>query len=535
MMKTAAKSLALCVSLLPLLGVADEVQLKAEHVALFKNGYSQVSLSGKLPDGASLELRGMPVPVEGSVWWQLPQGIRVVQVDGFVSERSVPSPMATVDKLLSANVGKEVVLGMKDGSSFEGVLVQKVSSAPLKFTYTNRDQVFEYQSPIFLRVGDRHISIHLAELVSVQFKGEPNVPTSMEQHYELAMLLSKPAPGAELKLECLAGGLSWSPSYRIDLRDDGKADLQCKATIINDMVDLENVQLELVTGQPNMGDSSLPVSPLLRFDLDKPGLGTGISLSGRGLGAGLGAGGRAPTATPSVCADDDEDDDAFAEAPTWLCDTEMSRAEDLFYFSIPDFSAKKNSTAVREILFQTPEYKHVYKCEIGSYSRSSFSVWHGIVLKNESSSPWSPGSVVCYSGDRLLTRAEVEFTAAGQELFIRLAESSDVKVEAKEKIVSKQSSAEEADEDDSDAFRKKSEKTVTFAGSISLTNNTDHEVNFDLSKSIQGIVSAASDDAVISASPGYRSKNPDSDIRWKLLLKPKETKTCTYTYSFKVK
>ena len=59
---------------------AEPVQLKAEHVALFKNGYSQVSLVGELPASRHVELRGLPVPVEGSLWWQLPPVAKLVQV-----------------------------------------------------------------------------------------------------------------------------------------------------------------------------------------------------------------------------------------------------------------------------------------------------------------------------------------------------------------------------------------------------------------------------------------------------------------------
>lgn len=515
---------------------AEPVQLRAEHVALFKNGYSQVSLVGELPAAKELELRGLPVPVEGSLWWQLPQGARAVQVAGSIRERELPAVRYSTAELLAANVGKKVRLVMHGGQVYEGELTRQPLPTPAALTYPNhggsaQQQQLSQQAPVFLKNGQGELQeVAMDSVLSVSFAEPPAVPTRMEFQPLLTMELSEPAAGGALRVECLAGGLSWQPTYRLDISD--KAELSCMAIITNDMVDLEGVQLELVTGNPELGSDGLPISSLTRLH----------SMANRGdvyRSRSMTTG-----AVPSWKAKDvDEDDESDDEGNF----SEVTRTQELYHYAIPNFSARKDSTVAREIFLQKPLCRHIYTCNIDSHQDidNEIVVWHCLNIKNEAVWPWSPGTLVCYSGGKLLARTVLPRTAPGQESRLRLATTLEVKASQSEKLVgskplvaSPTTQVDDSDDSDDDVFASKPAKhgkpigkiASVYQGEIALQNNAEHPVEVELSKNVIGRVTVALDAERVKDSPGGNAENPYSRILWRIQLAPGESKTCSYCY-----
>ena len=58
--------------------------------------------------------------------------------------------------------------------------------------------------------------------------------------------------GAKLSIVSLERGLTWFPGYSLDISDSKKLRLVSKATILNDLADLPNIQVRLITGFPNV-------------------------------------------------------------------------------------------------------------------------------------------------------------------------------------------------------------------------------------------------------------------------------------------
>lgn len=529
---------AVCAAVPPVLGAADAVPMRAERVALFKNGYSQVSLVGQLPAGKQLELKGLPVPVKGTLWWSLPEGVKALQVTGSISEREVPSVGFTQAELLAANVGKRVRLVMTGGQTYEGELTRQPLPEPAALTYTNhtgsaQQRELSQQAPVFLKTAQGELlDISMGTTLSISFAEPPATPMTKELQPQMTMELRKPAPGGELRMECLAGGLSWETTYRLDLAEGDKAELSCNAIIVNDMVDLQNAHLELITGQPELGSDGLPISPLTRLNqMNTMALNRKAKVSAR------------YEAEPSPVFDDEADDDDAGSFG------EVTRTQELYHYAIPDFCAKKNSTVSREIFVQEPGCHHFYTCRLGSGSleEDQVTVWHCLRLKNEATWPWGRGTLVCYSGGRLLARMELKETAPGQETKLRLAVSQDVRASQRERLTeskpyrpalkAKPRGDENAEmEEEEDAFadhsssRRKATQTLsTYSGEITLKNNAEHDVDLEITKQIYGRVTAAGEGGQADVTSTGRD-NPSSRILWKLHLTPGEAKTCSYTY-----
>ena len=487
--------------------VAEPVQLHAERVALFKNGYSQVSLVGELPAADKIELKGLPVPLEGSLWWELPQGVKLIQVEGSVQERDVPSAEYTLPELLAANIGKHVRIETGSEFSSHTYYFGEITSQPLPaaeaHTYTNRDES-KLQAPIFLKSADGKLwEINLRNVLSISFDEPPSTPAAKELRPLLTMQLSAPAAG-KLHLECLAQGLSWNPSYHLNLTEEGQATLSCMAIITNDMVDLEHTHLELNTGNPLLGYENLTISPLTRLDsLDSAPLRRKASSRSNAM------------VTPAPCVMEVSEDIDAEAVPA------VTRTLELYQHSIPDFSARKNSTVARELFSQTPACTHIYSCTISSISRRGepAEVWHDIRLKNEAEWPWGCGTIVCYSGGKLLARTTLQTTAPGDETRLRMSTTHEVKATASEELISNVLHPG----DDSHT------RLYTYQGVINLQNNAKHPIELELTRTLRGEVSKASDNAELHSTP-ISNASPHSTITWRLTLAPGETKNCTYTY-----
>lgn len=522
---------------LPALHAVD-LPLSAQRITIYKDGVSRVQLQASLPEATQLELKNLPVPISGSFWWQAPQGVRVLNAVGCVDSREVPTPKYTMEELLRANVGKVVQLTLKNKAPEKAEILLLPAAEPVARTYTNLSGAKTYQAASEGMLIFRTESGEVMELGSVSeqisalsFAEAPNPPMRKEYLPQLSLQLSHPAPGQLLQVECLSMGMSWTPTYRLDLRDGGEATLDCKVIVENDMVDLEGVQLELATGNPSLG-SNLSPSPLTRLN----------SLVEKAS--------RLSVAMPCAVMNEAEGDDDAEEDEQYFS---SPGSRDLFYQTLPDFTCKAGATLARELFNHDLKYAHVYTCRVPAYSGSDASgnesVFHCIRLINNTPMPWSAGSVVCYRAGRFVARTEVPYTAVGRERMLRLGDSAEVLVESESesfvgekkissaKINQKKGAAdEEDDEEDDDDEEDRGEVVTFYKGSILVTNTADHEVELQLTKDIRGRVTKSSEGAKVSEtqSSSYSrrngDKNPSSKVVWSLRLAPGEKTTCTYTY-----
>ena len=499
------RSISAMVMLLPALSAA-ELQMQPKRVAIFQNESTHVMLQGVLPDARQVELKGMPVLLEGSFWWQVSPEVGRVQTEGCVRPQSVPKECFSPAELLAVNVGKKVRVTTDRGDVYEGAMEPLPVAPAVRPTYKTSRAPESPRGAILKTSAGQYVNLAAPSIASVVFLEEaPNLPTVRDALPELKMMFEKAAPGAELQVECLARGLSWRPSYRLDCQDDAVV-LRGKALIVNEMMNLDDVTLELISGNPS-GDNSLAVSALVRGRYE------GASLEKR-------------SSVDVLYESDAEDDDEFSEVPSW---GKRTRTGDVYRYVIPHFQCREGSAVARELFTHTPSCRHVYECEV-DLNDTEPSVYHKIWLTNTSDDPWSPGVVVVYAGGQYVAQTRMEYTAPGQELGIELAEVSDISVSVSEQLLANaEDEANEAADDDNDEDDGDDEGYKVYIGKITICNKTEREVEFKLTKQLSGSPTAASDSGEMLSTPG-RKKNPDSSITWRIKLAPGETRVCAYTY-----
>lgn len=245
--------------------------VRIESVGLFKNGLAVVRMTGSLPADGSLELADLPRPVHGTF-----SVVSEKPVTARVEFRSKDAPLDTVSQaeLLRKLAGKPVTLHLS-ADTIAGKILG--SPTPPKKQW-NRDllpQDDRYSSAFWYSSANRGATPEVAAMIFIQTASGKVIAMPQNQilrvecdqlpeirRDEPVLVLSSAAAG-HFEIEYLAKGLSWAPGYRIDLSDPEKLGIAQSAAVRNELADLRDAEIRLISGFPSVrfGSVDSPISP----------------------------------------------------------------------------------------------------------------------------------------------------------------------------------------------------------------------------------------------------------------------------------
>src|SRR5262249_55677713 len=196
-------------------------------------------------------------------------------------------------------------------------------------------------------------------------------------------------------IQYLAKGITWAPSCVVDITDAKKARVTTKAEILDDIEDLDDVTVNLVTGFPNLKYADVAVPIATSGDL--AAFFNNVATAGQ---AGNLRGNRDAMFQQSVLVGNvagQEELSGYSTAPQ-----EGQTREELFLHQQKGVTLRKNERGYFPLFTSEAPYEHVYDWKIGDaldeqeqYSRpdqtgadKAEDVWHGIRLTNTGSVPW---------------------------------------------------------------------------------------------------------------------------------------------------
>ncbi len=275
---------------------------RVKSIGLFKNGLAYVTREIQIAKTGDSVLGDVPTPAHGSFWVETSEG---VQVDVRVTEREQPIATSVV-RLAKTLDGAKVTAHFKteDVPPVSGTLKfaetdETVDSRQFGQNYqaaTNRygwygsslhrnnittpSAPFTYltietdKGPVMLEPALlSHIVAKAKDGASAILSGNTlaAVIKPAKPQKKAAMVFSVKDLGGEklgdgpklltVKVSYLTKGIAWAPSYRIDMTDDKKLTLVQKSVIKNELADIEDAELFLITGFPSLEFSSVQ-SPL---------------------------------------------------------------------------------------------------------------------------------------------------------------------------------------------------------------------------------------------------------------------------------
>jgi len=540
---------ALCLLALSLSALAAEpaaVQTRLKRVALFKNGLGFFVREGTLNGDKSVALLGpFAAPAHGTFWVSCPApaGLRsVIAREVTVAEEIAARELAD---LFRANVGKEVTIWT--GAAPETATTGKIIAfAPDRAPrQVNPYAVGEPSDPnqrlpmgpgqfMLFQTDDGVLALNPYRVWSIRFSDAEVEQTFIRdtKRVELEAELASPSHGDWLSVSYLAKGITWAPSYLLDVSDPKHARLSSKALIINEAEDLEGARVDLITGFPNLQFADI-LSPMATKEdlagfLRSLGRGrsevTGVSIMSNVMTqrAEFGAG--------------EEMARAFA-VPGYGAAAAGRIAEDLFLYPLEDVRLAKGETGYYPLFTETVPYTEFYHWEIPDYISEEDrygqrqreerdkpeEVWHSLRLTNTTSLPWTTAPAQMLQHGNIIGQDTLTYTPPKAKATVKITQAVSVKAE--------QAEAEVERERDAVRLYGYHYDRVTIKGTLSVTNYRDENISLEITKTLSGDLKSTAPEAEdLTLARGLKHVNPVHLLTWKIDLAPGEHRDITYTY-----
>jgi hypothetical protein len=467
--------------------------LPIKEVTVFKDGHAFVLAEGELPvkDGAAT-LDELPNPVLGTFWPFASGGAKLVSVTA--GQRSVAGerPVANLSELLLFNLGKPALIRELDGAAY--------SATPVQIT----------GNLVLLQTGKGVKAIDLVRIREVTFTHDlKKMSPQMSLTPQLTLALSGvTGEKATVGVMYLQKGLRWIPGYKIDLDGAGKAHVKMQATLVNELSDLKNTNMNLVVGVPSFAfkDTTDPIAIQQTIAALSPYFGPSGQTSNffgnaQMLQSNDASLYMANRSTPNV------------PAPNNPEVTGSDQNEDLFVFSLKNVTLKKGERMVLPLAEFTLPYKNVYTLELrpsptrnaqGDYDGSPQNAElirlaaapkarHQIRLTNTSPYPLTTAPALILREGNIVAQGTSLFTSKGGTSDIALTDATDISIKRTDKETLRGPSGRKlvAGEED---WQK-----VSMTGKIELCSYRGEPTEIEVTRFVLGKVETAALEGSISA------------------------------------
>jgi hypothetical protein len=235
-------------------------RLPVREVTIFKDGHAFVAHHGILPTdtNGNVQLDQLPSPVIGT-FWPYATG-KEVTLAGVVAGRQLvrtECTALTIPELLEANVGASAQITDSYTHRYTATIIgfptRTIQELQRNRPGTNEPLSFK-GDVILLRTAEGVKAVPVDQIREVIFKDFKATTGHEEYRSVLTLDLNwngrRPAREAEVGFMYLQKGIRWIPSYKVTLDGKGNAVIRLQATIINEMTDLHETDVNLVIGVP---------------------------------------------------------------------------------------------------------------------------------------------------------------------------------------------------------------------------------------------------------------------------------------------
>jgi hypothetical protein len=516
-------------------GPLPVLRTKAKTLAVFKNGLGFFIREGEV------ELKNrwavteyVPQATLGSLWiGSLDKDAQLDEVIGFLEDVESKTEAITFQEMLKLNIGKKAKI-TANNKIIEGT-IKSVPEKKLPFQEGPQQRIQSQPGAIaIISTKDGDIVINKNAVSRIEFASGYSTQTlSKGRAKRIKFKLDTNRNNAKLSLSYLQKGISWIPSYLVNIEDSKKARITMKATLINDIENLEDVDAFFVVGYPNFMYADV-LSPLALDQVLSQFI------------AGLEAGGRRRAeysqlsnimrqSAPAAFREESRDlplDYGYAA----IKGVPGASEEDLFLYHKKGIRLNKGERAYYHIFSQEVDYKHIYEWIVPDtlnvdprgYQRSGQpqtdkeQVWHSIKLENSTDYPWTTAPALTVSGWKPLAQDTINYTPKTTKTNLKLTIATDIKTNRREFEVERQRDVR---------LYRSSYDLVTVKGELYIKNAKSKDVTMEIKKKVTGEVLEVSHNGKIEkVAEGLRGVNFNSFISWEIPVKAGEETEVTYTY-----
>lgn len=500
-------------------GPAAPEPLRIRSVALFKNGLAWVRSSAALPPSGTGLFSGAPEAVHGTLWVgaDAPVQVRATEVIAEVAfdGRWEHDPQGAL-----AGARVSIVL-----DALEVPLTGRVAPAP---TADERGWNRDFSggsrrwgpavvpgtrgAPRFLAVEEGGLSyVPIEDIRLLRVLESP--PPRLERRPGLE--LTGAAGAAQVDVSYLTKGLSWAPSYRVALLEGGRLGLVQAAVLRNELADLNDVEVQLVTGYPNMPLSHVlsPLAPGQDWASFFEALGT--RMNGPRESMSMMMQNRAAPTPSSASAPGDADEGVDLEYRSigrhTLAEGDAVQVE----------TARGEASYERVVQWTLPDGRDAWgRVQRGSDDEEP---WDALRFDNPLGVPMTTAPATVTDGGRFLGSRVVEWTAPGARVTLPVTKALAIRTATTEY---EEEASREAIVRWGDRYR-----SSTVRGEIRLGNQRGEAVTMVVTKTLSGeLMEADREPESRLTARGAWAVNPRRELVWTVDLAPGEEVTLAYRY-----
>lgn len=238
----------------------ETVESRIVSVSMFKNGLAVVERTVEVPGVGTYRVSDVPEPVHGTFWIE-----SEADVEARVSTRRVEVPLGArkAVRFREDLAGKEVVIHFRDGGippASGTVLGAGAETGEWDRDYRPGRRYSRYARSRPRESDGRLLILRTEEgrvYVDSSLIAYARVQSSEDTVVEERPVLILDVQGAEgqartIRVNYLAKGMAWAPSYRVDTSDSDELTIRQKAVVKNELRDIEDAEMFLISGFPSV-------------------------------------------------------------------------------------------------------------------------------------------------------------------------------------------------------------------------------------------------------------------------------------------
>ncbi len=526
----------------------QEVKLQIEKLTLFKNGLGFIVSHTSLPEDAkAIKMGQLPIPSFGTFWVGYPKNVKLQNLVTSIEETEEIIAVQSLSQLLQMNNGRKAVIHTSDcdiegtilsvkSENAKKILINPYYMNPRSSRIPNELMHKTYSDNlIMIKTNKGIVALNPSSILRAEFSDDDpeNMRTIKQSRPRITMNLDKPAGGEKVSVSYLTRGVTWMPSYLIDLTDSKTAKFSAHAIIINEVTDFKNVKVQLVTGFPNIKFGEI-LNPIAKCQSLADFMN---SLSGSRQSGSRGNYMMTQQAVMSnyTLMEQRELEESSIE-PAYSTAVEGDVAEDLFFYPIKNLTLLKDQTAWIPLFTADMSYKHIYTWNIEDFlnkeeryrsesqdRKTAEEVWHSCRLVNSLDMPLTTAATEFLTDGEFTGQDVCYYTAPKGETTIRINKALNVLAEQAEVEVDRKRNASE--------FHGYRYDLVTVRGELKIRNKLNKAIEIEIKKEHSGeLIESQPKCKDTKTAKGLKQVNPKHILTWNIDLKSGEEQNISYKY-----
>lgn len=519
------------------------VTSRIETVGLFKNGLAVVRRTVSLPGAGVYDLTDLPEPVHGTLWVESTAELTITVTEAELAVGDDEQPgLPGMDNGSLAGSRITVYFKQEHLPTVQGVVAQP--PAPKRqwdrsYGYTRprhqwwwagdfTSRVYPLSgapnAPLVINTDQGEVVLDTSTIAYLRIDERAAHPTRRQPVLRIEAASEPGDDPIDVGILYLTKGASWAPSYAMDISESSQLLLRQKAIIRNELEDLHNVEILLISGFPSIefGHVLSPMSPATDLAGFFRALGTENRLSHSSRGDVM-----AQSVMTNVAAPGFDASGPMVDQPTL-------EGVDMHYYSVGRHTLALGETLMINTAAETAPFERVVKWtmdddrdEWGSRRRAAGSAndqpWDALRFRNPMNRPMTTAPATIVADGMVRGQSMVHWSGPGERIVLPVNRSLSVRAWAVEHEID--GSREQVSLYNRTFWR------ASVQGTLEIVNQRAEPVTFIARVEFSGeLLETDGDPETSLRAEGVWSVNPRRQMTWTLLLEPGQRRTLEYTY-----